>query len=324
MNHHIPLNALRVFRVAAETGSFKAAASQLFVTQAAISQQIKTLEKHLEQPLFLRLNREVVLTDAGKQLLPYLQQGFDRMEQGLNSLKQDPAPHQLTISTLPSFSARWLVPKLGQFQEIAPDIRVNVSPSINLTAFGDSQTDIAIRFGAGGYDGYYEQLLCHDYLIPLCSPNLLQADQDRLEQLRQLPRLEDNALDMPGFNNRFCEYLGLTPGDKASNLRLQMEDASMLIEAILSGQGYSLLRFSLVYELLERGMLVCPIPCYLELPSSYYLVAPPTHMKRPKVITFQRWISKELSNMSHAWTHFHQTELRGCQPLQPPASSVRD
>lgn len=315
MNRAIPLNALRVFRVAAEAGSFKAAAEQLFVTQAAVSQQIKTLEQYVSQPLFLRLNREVVLTDAGRQLLGFVQQGLDLLTQGLNSLHDDPHPHQLTISALPSFSARWLVPRLGLFQQAEPEFSVNLSPTTALVNFGDGQTDLALRFGRGGYEGYHEQLLGADYLVPLCSPHLLNPAHSAVEQLARIPMLEDDSPDLTTSYQLFRQHAGFTPAHDATASRLCLTDSNMLVEAVLAGQGYSLLRFSLVYELIERGLLICPLPCYLEFPLRYYLVTPHNHKNRPKIMAFSRWLSSTFTEIDQAWQHFHQQTLQGCQPL---------
>ncbi len=317
MNRSVPLNALRVFRVAAEAGSFKIAAGQLFVSQAAVSQQIKTLEQYVGQPLFLRLNREVVLTDAGRQLLGFVQQGLDTLTQGLNSLHADPHPNQLTISALPSFSARWLVPRLGFFHQAEPDFSVNLSPTNALVNFGDGQTDLALRFGRGGYAGYNEQPLGADYLVPLCSPHLLDPDQALTPQLARMPVLEDDSPDLPGIYSSFRQRAGLDVEPVPATPRLRLTDSNMLVEAVLAGQGYSLLRFSLVYELIERGLLVCPLPCYLESPLSYYLVTPHNHKNRPKVVAFSRWLHQEFRQMHASWQHFHQQTLNSCQPLKP-------
>jgi len=317
MNRPLPLNALRVFRIAAEAGSFKAAAGQLFVSQAAVSQQIRTLEQYVEQPLFLRLNREVALTDAGHQLLGFVQQGLNLLTQGVNSLQDDPHPQQLTISALPSFSARWLVPRLGQFQQVEPEFSVNLSPTTALANFGDGQTDLALRFGRGGYEGYHEQLLGADYLVPLCSPHLLNPDRPVIEQLAHSPMLEDDSPDLTTSYQLFRQHAGLAPTQDETATRLRLTDSNMLVEAVLAGQGYSLLRFSLVYELIERGLLICPLPCYLKFPLRYYLVTPHNYRHRPKTIAFSRWITNAFTEIERAWTAFHQQTLQGCQPLQP-------
>ena len=312
--HTLPLNALRVFRAAAEEGSFKAAATRLFVTQAAISQQIRTLEQYLAQPLFIRNNREVVLNSAGQQLLRYTQQGLDTLEQGVHSLLDDPLPGTLRISSLPSFSARWLVPRLGRFQQQQPEFTVHLSPTTALTRFGDGQTDLAVRFGYGDYEGLESVLLGHDYLIPICSPALLKAETDPLTQLQQLPMLYDDGQDLPGVYQQFQHALGIDP-KHAPSTPLRLSSASMLVEAVLAGQGYGLLRFSLIHELLSQGLLTCPLKRYLKSPLSYYLVAPASHFQRQKVQAFQQWIRCEMQQTEAAWQIFHQQVLHSQPPI---------
>jgi len=310
----LPLNALRVFRAAAEAGSFKAAASQLFVTQAAVSQQIRSLEEYLQQPLFQRRNREVVLNDAGTQLLRYVQQGLDILEQGVQSLNEDNAPNTLRISALSSFASRWLVPRLGSFQQQNPDISVQLSPSEQLVTFADGQTDLALRFGRGDYPGLSATLLGEDFLLPLCNPALLQADIDPRQQMQQLPLLYDYAPELPGLYHKFLQALGLDPA-QCPDTPLTLSNSGILVDAVLAGQGYGLLRFSLAQQLLESGLLCCPLPCYIESPLRYYLVAPETHMNRPKVQRFHAWLQGEMNQTRQAWQQFHSEQLQGQPPL---------
>lgn len=310
----LPLNALRVFRAAAEEGSFKAAATRLFVTQAAVSQQIRTLEQYLAQPLFVRNNREVVLNSAGQQLLGYVQQGLDTLEQGVHGLLDDPLPNTLRISSLPSFSARWLVPKLGRFQQLQPELTVQLSPTTALARFGDGQTDLAVRFGYGDYEGLESRFLAEDYLIPICSPLLFDPREDPLAQLHKLPMLYDDGQELPEVYQQFQRALGIDRSRTPSS-PLLLNNASMLVEAVLAGQGYGLLRFSLIHELLARGLLVCPLNSYLKSPLSYYLVAPARHFQRPKVQTFQQWISREIQETDKAWRLFHKEVLNSQPPI---------
>ncbi|MBY4675790.1 LysR substrate-binding domain-containing protein [Marinobacterium arenosum] len=309
-----PLNALRVFRSAAELGSFKAAAEQLHVTQAAISQQIRTLEEHLGEPLFVRLNREIRLTCSGEQLLPYVQRGFEAFEAGVNSLQSDPEPNQLTVSTLPSFASRWLVPKLGRFNELAPELSVRVMPGNTLERFATPEVDLAIRFGQGNYSGLHSERLMDDYLVPLCSPHLLDGSQEVNEQLSALPLLIDDSEDLEPILRSFDGRLPGLSGQRSR--RLLVSDATLLTEAVLSGQGLALLRFSLVYGLIERGLLICPLAGYLPTPFSYYLVAPPSYMKRPKVQQFRRWLQAECRQVEKAWQAFHAENLQNTEPLK--------
>ncbi len=297
-----PLNALRVFRHAAENLSFKETAEQLHVTQAAVSQQIRLLESQLDRQLFRRLNREVSLTPDGQQLLPFVQRGFNALEEGIASLQQDPDPNLLTISALPSFASRWLMPNLGDFQRQYPQLNIRISPTLGLDDFTDSGTDLAIRYGQGEYPGLQSRLLLEDHLLPVCHPGLLDERRPLKEQLRDLPVLIDDGPDLDRAWQEFLSELQL-PSD-GRRAPLGVSDSGLLVEAVLCGQGLSMLRFSLAYQLLERGQLVCPLHWHFESPYRFYLVAPERHFERPKVRRFEHWIRDGVAEIEASWQRF--------------------
>ena len=308
MNSRVSLTGLKFFKHAAQSLSFKTAAEQLFVTQAAVSQQIKSLEKSLDVKLFERLNREVVLTEQGKQLLPFVSKGFDAFEEGLKSLGDDPNPELLTITTLPSFASRWLMPKLVDFQEKNQGISIRISPSLKVESFSDSQLDLAVRYGLGDYPGYESHLLHHDYLLPVCHPKLIDPDKDIAEQLANIPLLTDDGVDIEQAWRPFIEKTGIAINTRPS--KLHVGDSTMLIEPLLCRQGMSLLRFSLVYELLKQKQLVCPFPFYFQSGYSYHLVAPKNHFKYHKIQRFHQWIKEEMQDIDKQWKQFSAGKLQ--------------
>src|SRR5690606_36510333 len=119
-----PLNALRAFEAAARHMSFAKAAEELHVTPAAVSHQIKALEAHLGTPLFRRLNKAVLLTEAAQILLPGLRDGFDRLAQAVAKLAEHEHGTTLAVSVTPAFGARWLLPRLDRFRARHPEIVV--------------------------------------------------------------------------------------------------------------------------------------------------------------------------------------------------------
>ncbi|EPJ46021.1 MAG: glycine cleavage system transcription activator [Osedax symbiont Rs1] len=308
MNKHIPLTALKFFRQAAQTLSFKEAAEQLFVTQAAVSQQIKNLEQSLDVKLFDRLNREVVLTDYGKQLLPYVVKGFESFEEGLASLGDDPNPNLLTITTLPSFASRWLMPKLYNFQEQYQDISIRISPSLKIEPFSGTKLDLAIRYGKGVYPGYKSKLLHHDYLLPVCHPKLIDTTKDIKSQMANIPLLTDEGVDIEKAWRPFMEIVGIPINTRPS--KLHVGDSTMLIEPLLGQQGMSLLRYSLIYQLLERKQLICPLACYFQSGYSYFLVAPENHFKYAKIKNFHAWLKEEMRDIDTHWQEFNGGKLQ--------------
>ena len=302
-----PLKSLQAFRYAAEAQSFKLAAEQLHVTQAAISLQIKALEQHLGVELFLRLTREVVLTTEGRQLLPYVSKAFSSLEQGVAELGEDPHPNRLSLSVLPSFAGRWLVSRLGRFQQQHPEIMIHLLPSQQLATFENNTVDLAVRFGRGNYPGLSTRLLQKEYLLPVCHPSLIDMEQPIAPQLAQLPMLADDSPDMLGSRSQFEQVLGFPLPPHST--RLYVSDATMLVEALLSGQGVAMLRFSLVYELLQRGQLICPTAVYLKSVFDYYLVAPDAYFQRPKMRKFERWLRDEAKEIEASWQQFYAERL---------------
>ncbi|WP_207061392.1 LysR substrate-binding domain-containing protein [Motiliproteus sp. SC1-56] len=298
------LKALQAFRHAGEQLSFKAAAERLNVTQAAISQQIKALENQLGTKLFHRMTREVALTAEGKQLLSAVSQGFATLEQGVAQLMVDPNPGQLNISTLPSFASRWLVPRLGRFQQAAPELTVSLSPSLSLASFDGQNLDVAVRFGEGDYPGLKTVKLFEEYLVPVCHPSLLDTRRPLEAQLPELALLTDDAPDMVSVWEEFEGQSGIPLRHESA--RLHVTDSNMLVEAVLAGQGLSLLRFSLIHELLALGQLVCPLPLWLKSRYDYYLAAPPAHFKRPKIRRFEQWLRSEFATSQEAWQAFQE------------------
>lgn len=301
-----PLKALRVFQMAAETGSFKMAAERLNVTQAAVSQQIRTLESFFGEALFERLNREVRLTPAALRLLPFLQQAFSLIEEGGRALAQDPAPHQLKITSVPSFAARWLIPRLGEFQQLHPQLSSFVSTSCDLHDFSDDSQDLAIRFSAGGFPGLAEEVISNDYILPLCHPMLLQRVESGECKIEDLPLLIDESPELISVTKEFKALFG-----QNQTIALQVVDANLLMDAALNGQGIAPVRYSLAFELIQRGQLVCPLSVYWLSPYTYFLVAPSAHFTRPKVAAFSQWIKGASAVIDDHWQVFsHQAKLQ--------------
>jgi len=170
-----PLGALRCFRAAAHCLSFTIAAEELHVTQAAVSHQIKSLETFLNVSLFVRGNRSLALSESGERFIPYVDQMFNVLDQGLAQMVDASTPDTLTVSLLPSFASRWLVPRLGLFLKAHPDIDFRLAPSRGMTNFQDEDIDLAIRYGSGTYPGLVSIHLMDEDIFPVCSPSIMES-----------------------------------------------------------------------------------------------------------------------------------------------------
>ncbi|WP_426416676.1 transcriptional regulator GcvA [Aestuariirhabdus sp. LZHN29] len=290
MNPRLPsLNSLRVFETAARQLSFTRAAAELFVSQAAVSQQIRQLEEQLGYPLFRRLNRHLLLTDEGQRLLPYVSAAMHSLQQGIEAVFLEQQQRPLNLSVLPSLAYRWLIPRLLKFSTLHPEQEVRISASLALVDFGNSDIDMAIRFGSGDYPGLCSELLMEDEAFPVCTPNLLEGapglsqPADLLNQ-RLLHDMGPGDLDWANwFRAAGVDYQPRNPG-------YTIGDSSLAIEAALSGQGIALARSTLVEQELASGRLIKPFDVSLSSDYAYYLVMPREKRELERVRLFCQWL----------------------------------
>src|SRR5215469_12184011 len=168
-----PLNALRCFEVAARHLSFTKAALELNVTHSAVSHQIKTLEEWLGMQLFRRVNRGLMLTEAGQAYLKPVREAFERLGEATRRLRSKGRSGPLTLTVMPSFAAKWLMPRLRRFRERHPEIDVRISAQSHLVDFAREDVDICIRYGRGSWPGVTAVLMMPESMFPLASPLLL-------------------------------------------------------------------------------------------------------------------------------------------------------
>ena len=173
LKHWPPLNALRGFEAAARLGSFHKAADELHLTQSAISQQIRSLESYLEQPLFTRTGRRVTLTDAGYDLLSTTQGMLEKLAVGIRRLDQYSKPNQLVVNTTPAFAYHWLSPRLSDFHRQYPEADLWLLTTDECPDFASQTVDVAVRDDLAEQAHCSLRLLLEDELYPACHPQLL-------------------------------------------------------------------------------------------------------------------------------------------------------
>lgn len=287
-----PLNSLRAFVVAARHMSFSKAASELHVTPAAISQQIRQLEEQLGCELFRRASRALALTEEGHACLPGLTEAFENI---VDALEQIDAAHEagpLTISVAPSFAAKWLVPRLEDFRSVHPEIDVRISASMHLVDFASENIDCAIRYGAGGYGDLAAEKILQETVFPVCSPSLLQTGA--LHHLRDLARftlLHDDSPDQDPSCPDWTMWLkaaGVTGVEIDRGLRFNQ--SSLVLEAAIADQGVALAKGQLAAEDLRTGRLVRPFDVTQPLDFAYWIVSPRRKASLAKVAAFRRWL----------------------------------
>jgi LysR family glycine cleavage system transcriptional activator len=282
------LNGLRAFEAAARHLSFTLAASELNVTQTAISHQIRRLEEELGVRLFIRQNRALALTPEARDYLPGVRAAFNDLRLATDRLLRKDDDKVLTISTIASLAAKWLLPRLADFQEANPGIDVRITTSTSLVDFQRDNVDAAIRYGRGQWPGLRADWLMADELFPVCSPSLLRGDKP----LRRPEDLQDHVL--LHTNNSDDWRLWLTaaglPADISRQPGITFDMTLMTVQAAIDGMGVAMGRTSYVQDDIAKGRLVVPFKIALPADAGFYLVAPEGRREPPKLAAFRDWV----------------------------------
>src|SRR5215831_17504856 len=205
------LNALKAFEAAARHESFTRAAEELFVTQGAVSHQVKALEADLGVKLFNRERQRLVITEAGRQYLAVVRDAFDRIAIGTERLVQRTSSGILTVSTSPDFAAKWLVHRLGRFAALHPEIDLRVSATMHHVDFAREEVDLAVRHGDGNWPGLDAVNLSAEELFVVCSPKLLSGRR-RIDKLTDILKFPLICLDSRADWANWLQAAGLDDG----------------------------------------------------------------------------------------------------------------
>ncbi len=293
-----PLTALRAFDAAARHMSFANAAGELNVTPAALSFQIKSLEEHLGQPLFHRLNRAVELTEAGRALAPGTADGFRALAVAWQSVNRLRDSATLNVTAGPAFTSKWLAPRLYDFARAHPGIDLRFSASLRLMDFDRDEVDVAIRFGYSVGPGLYQLPLRREWLTPVMTPDMAARYPDP-HSLRDAPLIFDESLD---FLRPRCDWptwfravgIDFTPGHGP-----RFSQADHAIDAALAGVGVVLGRRALVARDLEDGTLVAPYKIAIRTKARFRFLCQDGAQDSPGIRAFRDWIHTEVEKSAH-------------------------
>lgn len=279
-----PLSTVRSFESTARHGSATRAAAELHVTPGAISQQLRKLEDFVGQRLFERQARGLVLTEAGRVLLAGCQEALAALQRATAQLR-----HQrqvLLVSCTPVFAAQWLVPRLQDFLQSAPEVDVHVSTTARLVDLAAEGVHFAVRHGLGRYAGLQAQRLLDDDLQPVCSPQWVAPRQAvQATDITAAGLLHDGQRDDWQLWARAARF-----GPLDTSQGIVFVDSNAAIEAALAGRGVALARRSLVHrELAEGRLLAVPVPP-LVTPLAYYLVYREPTLAQPAARRFHDWL----------------------------------
>ncbi|MBZ9807991.1 MULTISPECIES: LysR substrate-binding domain-containing protein [unclassified Mesorhizobium] len=290
----LPLTALRSFEAAGRHLSFSRAAEELFVSQAAISRQIREIEVFLRRPLFERHHRRVELTDAGRRLLSQLVRSFDAIDALLSELVVAPAQTVVRVSVEPSLASVWLVPRLNRFRQLRPDIDVALEVDPRLIEFRGDQPELALRFSAHAvaWPRSEAERLASTVDSPVLSPALLAAGPplDKPADLGRYTLLHEE--NRQGWA-RWFEAAGV-PADVVPARGPMLADASLSKQAALLGHGVALGDLLQIGEELASGTLIKPFD--IDVASgAYWLVARSLRDLPEPAAAFADWVRSEFA-----------------------------
>jgi LysR family glycine cleavage system transcriptional activator len=291
-----PLNALRAFEAAGRHLSLTRAAAELHVTPAAVSHQVKGLEGYMGVKLFRRVGNSLLLTDAGQASLPGLGEGFDRLANAIERLKEHDARGPLHVSVAPAFASKWLVPRLEHFDTAHPDIDVRISASLEVVDFDREGFDVAIRLGRGSYPGLDVHELFAESVVPMCGPDLIEGPNPLRTpaDLRHHVLLHDDSLRFERAAPDWPMWLlaaGAKDVDASRGPHFSHPDHAM--QAAMDGAGVVLGWRTLAAADLAAGRLVIPFDLILPMELAFFFVCPLVAAERPKIVAFRDWLLEQ-------------------------------
>lgn len=294
-----PLTALRAFEAAARHLSFAKAAEELNVTPAALSFQIKSLEDHLGHPLFIRLNRAVQLTDAGKTLAPGASEGFDRLADAWRAARRSVETKTLTITAGPALTAKWLAPRIFDFARHHPDIELRFAATLKNLDFERDDVDVGIRFSQNLFPDLYSVPFRKEWLTPVMTPQMADSI-DTVERLMTAPLIYDDSID---FLKPKCDWpawfkaAGKTfPEDKRG---IHFSNADHAIDAAVAGVGVALGRRPIIMKDVMEGRLVTPFKLAIETDARFMFVCRKGAETRNDVAALRDWFIAEIEKTDH-------------------------
>jgi DNA-binding transcriptional LysR family regulator len=289
--HLPPLNALRVFEVAAKSESFSRAAEILCVTQSAISKQIRLLEKHLDTILFERLGGIVIPTSEGKQYLAVISKALDTIELGSEKFYEHQSKETLTINIAPSLSALWMFSRVNDFHKLHPDIILHINSADDDIDWNKNDIDVAIRCLPRDKKHTDAELLLEEQLLLIATKQQLES-----KPINSIADLQQHQCI--SFNNRpqlWEDFFEQHQLDKTKIISsFGCEHFYMVIQATLKHLGVGLVADFLCQDFIEKQQLINPLDIKIASNYGYYLIIPPHKRDQKKVISFTHWIKEQL------------------------------
>ncbi|NYT36191.1 LysR family transcriptional regulator [Allopusillimonas soli] len=278
---------LQAFEVTARQGSFTRAAHEMCITQGAVSKQIKHLETFLGVDLFLRTRGGLVLTHAGHSYLHDVRASLNRIEAASLAL----IAHQglggtLNLTCMPSFAAKWLIPRLPKLRRRYPDLHIGFLPHRMGYDFSSPDVDAAVRFGNGVWPGSRADYIVGKEVVPVCRPNLFKTPPESPEDLLSRPLLHHTTAQQ-SWPDWFRDAGHDTPHSREG---ARFDQFTLLTQAAIAGFGTALIPRCLVEEELQDGKLIVPLDVPITAHNGYYLCYPEHKSRLPTLQAFRTWM----------------------------------
>ena len=291
------LNALHSFESAARHQSYSKAAEELFVSQAAISQQMRLLEENVQEKLFLRRGRSMVLTQSGEKLFQACQLGFNEIIKGLNSIQCEGIPGDLTITSTQAFCSLWLMPRLYKFSQAHPEINIKILGSNQVEDLQKKHIDLAIRFDTKNSRLVQTDLITEEFgqdnVYPVCSPELIkQGCINKPEDLLKC-RLVSLANERIVTWHEWFNHAGVKGFDRHT-LKTEVTSSDMALSAVLSGHGVTLAASAMFMPYIHTKQLIVPFDIKHPVTWNRQLVFDANSAKKARIRVFIDWLQVEM------------------------------
>jgi LysR family glycine cleavage system transcriptional activator len=295
-----PLNSLRAFEATARHLSFSRAAAELHVTPAALSHQIRGLEEVLGLKLFHRRARAIELTEAARLIYPGIRTGFESIREAVERLDRGKQDRLLVVSSTPGLTAKWLVPRLYKFLSLHPGIETRITAGVAYANFATDDIDVGVRLSSGVHPDLYVEKLSDEWLLPLCSPRLLEGERP-LRAPQDLAGFPLIQVDLPGVVPTWADWFGMAGIDGIDSSRgLRLNVADHALDAASEGVGVVLGYKMVAARDIVSGRLIVPFGPEIPVPGrSYYFVCAKGDDKRAPIKAFRDWVFAEIAD-THA------------------------
>jgi LysR family glycine cleavage system transcriptional activator len=315
----LPIRAICVFHAVAKAGSISKAAAELCVTPSAVSQQIQLLEVQLGTCLVAKIGRHIALTEAGERYFESIRDGIEKIADATNHIRGFRSITVLNIRATPTLSNKWLLPRLGGFLDLHPDMDVRLDATNEPTDFDRDSVDIEIRHGDGEWTGLFVEGLAEEDFWPVCSPTLASPNSlepSELPSYRLIHSIKSQA--------QWTRWFSLAGVEPRGRWRKVLFDRShMAIDAAVGGLGIALESTLMFGRELASGALIPPVRGAPEIRLvTQWIVCPRDRLRKKKVRLFLDWLQRERDEW-RALRVSVKDEILGDETAEPPVQARR-